>query len=410
MHVNGRRVVVTGLGAVSPLGLDALSFWDALVAGRSGISHLTTVDPGDTGVSIAGQIEGFEARRFVDGRTARLIDRAALLFAAASDEALRDARLDPRGRDVAVVAGVDTALATTARIATGFHTQGQLGVDAYALVQALPNTASGLAARRLGIRGPHLALSAACAGGAVAALYGGGLIRLGEVDAAIVGGSVGLDPVLLAACVAARVLSRSDDPARASRPFDRRRDGFVVGEGSGALVLEELAHARRRGATVHAELLGGAQTSSLEGYTINDAQSCAACMSRALASAGVTPDDVDLVSAHAPSTPLGDRQEAEALDTVFGRRVPAFAAKGSLGHCMAATAALETIAAVRALEEGVAPPTLNYEEPDPECQVDCVPNVARPLDVGIVLKNAFGFGGVNCCLVLGRPPDDDASA
>ena len=147
MHVNGRRVVVTGLGAVSPLGLDALSFWDALVAGRSGISHLTTVDPGDTGVSIAGQIEGFEARRFVDGRTARLIDRAALLFAAASDEALRDARLDPRGRDVAVVAGVDTALATTAQIATGFHTQGQLGVDAYALVQALPNTASGLADR-----------------------------------------------------------------------------------------------------------------------------------------------------------------------------------------------------------------------------------------------------------------------
>ena len=401
-----RRVVVTGLGAVSPLGPDVPTFWQALVGGRSGISRLSTVDPGDTGVTIAAQIRDFDPRAYVDGRTERIVDRSALLFVGAADEAARDATLDGAVDPdaVGIVAGIDSALETSRRISVGLHTHGTLGVDAYALVQALPNSASGLVARRLRLRGPHVALSAACAGGAVALLQAANLIRLGEADVAIAGGAVALDPVLLAGCVSARVLSRSSDPDRASRPFDLRRDGFVIGEGSGALVLEELTHAASRGSTVYAELLGGWHNSSLAGFTVNDADSCAVCMRRALARAGVAPNEVDLVSAHAPSTPLGDRQEAEALGLVFGRRVPAFSAKGSLGHCMAATAALETIAAVLAIRDGLAPPTLNYEEPDPGCDVDCVPNIARPLPVRLVLKNAFGFGGVNCCLVLGAPP------
>jgi 3-oxoacyl-[acyl-carrier-protein] synthase II len=210
----------------------------------------------------------------------------------------------------------------------------------------------------------------------------------------------------VAACLSARVLSRCPDPARASRPFDRDRDGFVLSEGSAALVLEELGHARRRGAPAYAELLGGCQTSSIAGFTVNDADDCAACIRRALARAGVEPDGIDLVSAHAPSTPLGDRQEAEALNAVFnGRRVPVFAAKSSLGHSMAATAALESIASVLAIRDGVAPPTLHYEVPDPECDVDCIPGSARRLPVRRVLKNAFGFGGVNCSLVFGAPAD-----
>jgi 3-oxoacyl-[acyl-carrier-protein] synthase II len=400
-----RDVVVTGLGAVSPIGVGVPRFWEALVAGRNGVAPIRKFDPSGLRTSIAAEVDDFDPHDHADGRAVRTSDPSAIYLLAAAREALADAALqEPRdGLRVAVVTGLDVPQQSVVRGALALERDGPAGIDSFSILQGLPVAAGGLVAQTFDLRGPQQAVSAACASGAVALLQAAGLIRLGYADAAVAGCTQTLDRLMLAVCGAARAISRSDDPERASRPFDRDRDGFAVGEGAAALVLERADHAAARGARPYAALAGGAQTSSLAGPTVNPADDCAACMGAALTDAGVAPVDVDAVSAHATGTPIGDRQEAEALALAFGRRVPAFAAKSMLGHCMSASAGLETVATVLAIRDGIVPPTINHCRPDPACDVDCVPNVARELSVRVALKSSFGFGGVNACLVLTAP-------
>jgi 3-oxoacyl-[acyl-carrier-protein] synthase II len=400
-----RRVVVSGLGVVAPLGIGVSEFWSALLAGQSGVKRIQKFDASSLSSAIAAEVRDFDPLDHADGRTVRTSDPSAIYLLAAAREALVSAELTrpPSPAAVGVVVGLDVAHESVRRAALGLERRGQLGVDSFAIVQALPGAASSLLAQTFGLRGAQFAVSGACASGALSLLHAWNLIQLGYVDAAVAGCAATLNPLVVACCQAARILSRNPDPTTASRPFDRLRDGFVIGEGAAALVVEALDHARARETSILAELLGGWQTSSTDGYTVNPAGDAAGCMLSALETTGVDPAEVDLVGAHATGTPVGDRQEAEALRLTFGeRRVPAFAAKSALGHCMSAGGGLETVALLLALREGIAPPTINYEHPDPFCDVDCVANEARRIPARIGLKNSFGFGGVNCCLVLRR--------
>jgi 3-oxoacyl-[acyl-carrier-protein] synthase II len=398
-----RRVVVTGLGVVSPLGNTVEEFWSGLVSGRSGVGPIRRFDASGLTTSVAAEVQEFDPLEHADGRTVRTTDPSAIYLLAACREAIEGAELtrasDPSA--VAVVVGLDTAQVSLRKAALGLEREGQIGVDSYSLIQGLPDTAGSLVAHTWGLRGPQFALSAACASGVVSLLQAWNLIQLGYADAAVAGGTATLDPLVVATCAAARILTQNPDPATASRPFDRLRDGFVIGEGAAAIILEDREHALARGAPIVAELLGGWQNSSTAGYTVNPAADIARCLREALEATSVDPSEIDLVGAHATSTPLGDRQEAEAIGDVFGGRpVPAFAAKSMLGHGMSAAGSLESVALLLALREGISPPTINYEHPDPDCEVDCVPNEARPMPIRTAIKNSFGFGGVNCCLVL----------
>jgi 3-oxoacyl-(acyl-carrier-protein) synthase len=398
-----RRVAVTGLGVVSPVGNTVPLLWDALVAGRSGIAPIEKFDSSRITVPIAAEVKDFDPADHADGRTIRTNDPGAIYQLAAAREAFADAGLAeaPRPSAFGVIIGLDVPYQSVSRAAVGFDRSGQLGVDATSIVQSLPATAGALVAHTFGLRGAQNAVSGACASGAVAILQAWNLIQLGYVDAAVAGCASTLDASLIASCAAARVLSENPDPVTASRPFDLERDGFVIGEGAAALVLEAERHAAARSAPVYAELLGGWQGTSVAGFTVNPAEDCAACMTAALEASGVDASEVDVVSAHATSTRIGDRQEAAALGAVFGEcSVPSFAAKSVLGHCMTASAGLETLALLLAMRDGIAPPTMNQSRPDPECKVDCVPNEARRLPIRVGLKNSFGFGGVNCCLVF----------
>ena len=403
MILRERRVVVTGIGVVSPVGNDVPEFWEALVAGRSGVATIQRFDTSRITVGIAAEVKKFDPSDHADGRTVRTHDPAAIYQLAAAREALADAHLTeiPRPSAFGAVIGLDVPHQSVARAAVGFEREGQIGVDAFAIVQGLPDTAGALVAHTFGLRGAQYAVSGACASGAVALLQAWNLIQLGYVDAAVAGCASTLDASLVATCAAARVLSHNPDPDSASRPFDLDRDGFVLGEGAAAFILEEEGHAKVRDVPIYAEFLGGWQGTSVAGFTVNPADDCAACIESALRSTGIDRAEVDVISAHATSTRLGDRQEAEALRRVFGARsVPAFAAKSVLGHCMSASAGLEAAAALLAMRDGIAPPTINHRRVDPDCDVDCVPNEARPLPIRVALKDSFGFGGVNCCLVF----------
>jgi 3-oxoacyl-[acyl-carrier-protein] synthase II len=398
-----RRVAVTGLGVVSPVGTNLRDFWEALLAGRSGVAPIRNWDTSRITTTIAAEVKGFEPREHADGKTVRLNDPAGLFQLAAAREAVADAELPgiPRPSEFGVVIGFDVPLLSIHRAFGRYHDEGQLGVDALTILRCLPITAAAQVAHTFGLRGAQSAVSAACASGAVALLQAWNLIQLGYVDAVLVGCTSALDDGLLAACGSARLLSRNEDPATASRPFDLERDGFVLGEGAAAFVLEEERRARARDARVYADFLGGWQATSVSGFTSNPTDDCVTVIEAALREAGVAAADVDVVSAHATSTQVGDRQEAAALRRVFSdRSVPAFAAKSVLGHCMSASAGLETAALLLGMRDGIAPPTINHVHPDPECDVDCVPNEARRLPIRIALKDSFGFGGVNCCLLF----------
>jgi 3-oxoacyl-[acyl-carrier-protein] synthase II len=403
-----RRVAVTGLGAVSPVGNTVPEFWEALVAGTSGVARIQKFDTSRVDVSIGAEVKGFDPLDYADARTVRRNDPTAIYQLAAAREAMADAGLTevPCPSAFGVVIGLDVAYQSIVRASHGLERLGQLGVDVYALLQALPGTAPALVAHTFGLRGATNAVAASCASGAVALLQAWNMIQLGYVEAVLAGCVSALDEGLVATSASARVLSKSTDPPAASRPFDLGRDGFVLGEGAAAFILEAEEHARERGTRIHAEFLGGSQTASIAGFTINPAEDCAGCMASALRATGTDPSEIDVVGAHATSTILGDKQEAEALRRIFGARaVPAFAAKSVLGHCMSASAGLETAAVLLAMRDGIAPPTINHVHPDPDCDVDCVPNEARRLPIRVALKNSFGFGGVNCCLVF-RAWDD----
>jgi len=410
-----RRIVVTGMGCVSPLGRDVDATWAAVLAGASGVRTLTRFDASELPVRFAAECEAEIEPAGLSTKDLRRLDRTARLVLVAADEAMADAGLARRGDDrdrigVAIgsgIGGVTTLLASYDVLLA----HGPRRVSPFTVPMVLPNMSAGCVSMAYGLRGPILCPVGACASGAQAIGAAARLLERGDADVVVAGGTeAALHPLVIAAFAAMRALStRNEDPAHASRPFDTGRDGFVLGEGAGVMILETAEHAARRGARVRAEFLGYGEAADAQHLAspAEDAGGSRLAMERALADADLTPDRVDAVNAHATSTPVGDRSEALAIRAVFGARagrLPVSANKSSLGHLMGAAGAVESILCVRSLETGLLPPTINLEVPDPECALDHVTPKAREVPVQTVLSNAFGFGGVSVSLLFGRAP------
>jgi 3-oxoacyl-[acyl-carrier-protein] synthase II len=411
-----RRVVVTGLGAVTPVGLDVASTWSAVVGGRSGVRAITSFDPSRLTCRIAGEVVGVDPARVLDRKAIRHTDRCTHFALLASQEALADAGLPERlDGELAEATGtiIGTGLGGSPTLfseITTLVTRGPDRVSPFFIPMAIPNMPAGEVAIRFGAQGPSLATVSACASSGHAIGEAGEMIRRGDADVMLAGGTEA--PVLeglVAGFANMRALStRNDDPAGASRPFDCGRDGFVIAEGAATLVLEELGHAERRGARIYAELLGYA--SSADAYHVTQPSPGGAgavrAGRRALVKAGASPDELDLVSAHATSTPDGDEAELAGLRTLLGAHAPAVsitATKSSIGHTLGAAGAIASVVAIKAMCEGVVPPTLNLVEPDPGAAgLDLTPRQARDRRADTALVNAFGFGGQNTALVLRR--------
>lgn len=405
------RVVVTGVGAVTPLALTAEETWQGLLAGRSGVGPVTRFDASGMPSRIAGEVKGFDPGKYIPLREARRMSLASQLALVAAQEALRQADLEPPlGERAGVVigtsfGGIELALAG-ARV---LWERGLRRVNPFILPASLPNIPAHHISCWAQALGPISTVSAACASGTQAVGEGAELIRRGVADLVIAGGVEGsVHEVAMAGFCAMRALStRNDEPERASRPFDADRDGFVLAEGAGVLVLESLDHARRRGVRVLAEVLGYAASS--DGFHIAqpDPQGHGAvrAMAWALADAGVRPEQVDYINAHGTGTPLNDAVETRAIKRVFGQHayeVPVSSTKSMIGHAMGGAGAIEAVVCVLTLRDQIIHPTLNLERPDPECDLDYLPDGPRSVPVGIVLSNSFGLGGQNACLVLGK--------
>ena len=409
-----RRVVVTGLGAVTPVGNDAPSTWRAAVAGQSGIDFIRAFDASGFAVKVAAEVKDFDPSGVASPKEVRKLDRYVLLSLAAAKEAVEDAALadfDPAR--VGIVFG--SAIGGFLGIMEQHDVLLERGADRVSpnfLPNVLVDSASGQLAISLGIRGPNYAVVSACATGSHAVGEGAELIKRGDVDAVIAGGAEAcMHPLILAGFSAMRGLAVEDEhPPRASRPFDATRAGFVMGEGACVLLLEEYERAKARGAEIYAEVLGYGASNDAHHMAQPDPESVGVVemMRAALARAGVEPNQVDYVNAHGTSTPLGDAAETRAIKDVFGDHAYQLAVsstKSVMGHCFGAAGAIEAMMCVLAIRDGVLPPTINYEHPDPECDLDYVPNESRKADVRIALSNAMGLGGHNGCVLVGRVDD-----
>ena len=407
------RVVVTGLGAVTPLGNDVPTLWEGLLAGRSGVGPITLFDPSHLGVRIAAEVKDFDPVALFGPREARRNDRFALFALEAARQAVVDAGLQfegESGRDAGVFIG--TAIGGIHTLLENYEIlikSGPRRVSPFMAPMMMPNAASAAVAITHGLRGPNLCVASACATGSHAIGEAAEVIRRGHAEVMICGGSEAVvHPLSLAAFKnMGAVSTRNDEPERASRPFDAGRDGFVMGEGAAVLVLESLEHARQRGARIYGELVGYGATADAWHITAPEemGQGAVGAMERALRDAGLGPEEVDYINAHGTSTPLNDRTETRAIRAVFGPhadRLAVSSTKSMLGHLMGAAGAVEAIACIKSLETGWVHPTLNYETPDPECDLDYVPNQARKSEPGVILSNSFGFGGHNGCLVFRR--------
>jgi 3-oxoacyl-[acyl-carrier-protein] synthase II len=405
-------VVITGLGAITPVGNDRESSWEAMVAGRSGIARVTAFDPTGMATQFAGEVRDFDPDSHFDAKRSRRISRFTAFAVVAAREAVADAklRIDQDNQDRvgvvvnAAVAGFDTIEAATRRMVAKSDPR------SYFVPYSLANMPSCEVAIDLGVHGPVNANALACASGLYALLDARRLILAGEADVVICGGTdSAIAPVFMSGLAAMGALSqRNADPAGASRPFDGERDGFVLGEGSVIMVLESGEHARRRGANSYATLSGGALT--CDAFHVSapfpTGDYTKAAMSLAVERAGIAPDDIDYVCAHGTSTKANDSAETAAIRGVFGAaadRVAVSSPKSTTGHLLAGAGALSAMACVLAIRDHVVPPTINLETPDPECDLDYVPNTARRLPVRTAMANAFGFGGQNCVAVFTAP-------
>jgi len=405
------RVAVTGVGVVSPLGLDAPSSWQAALAGESGIDWISTFDTDGLPVRVAAEVKGFDPTQVVSAKEARKLEQNVLFGVAAGREALADSGLsgfDPSR--VGVIFG--SAIGGVPGILEQADTLRERGPDRVSpnfLPNVLVDSISGQLAISLGLKGPNYAVVSACATGSHAVGEAAEMIKRGDADAVLAGGTEScIIPLILAGFTAMRGLAVEDEhPPRASRPFDATRAGFVMAEGSGALLLEEWEGAERRGAEIYAEVLGyGASNDAHHlAQPEPEATGVAAMMAAALGRSGVEPSRVGYINAHGTSTPLGDAAETRAIKQVFGAHAYELAVsstKSMMGHTFGAAGAIEAIMCVLALRDGVLPPTINYREPDPECDLDYVPNEARRTQVDVALSNAMGLGGHNGCVLLGR--------
>ncbi|MBN1660176.1 MAG: beta-ketoacyl-ACP synthase II [Anaerolineae bacterium] len=409
--VGKKRVVVTGLGVVSPVGLDAGTMWRNLVEGRSGIRPITQFDASDLDVRFAGEAHGFDPLCHMPAKEARRTDRFAQFAIAALDQALAQSGLavdEGNADQVGVIVGAGIGGITTyTRDLDVLREKGPRHVNPFLLTMISADVPAVQIALRTGARGPNLGVSSACATGADAIGQAYNLIRLGEAQVMLAGGfEAGITRISISVLQRMRALSRrNDDPASASRPFDAERDGFVVSEGGALLVLEDLEFALARGAQPLAELVGYAATSDAVHVTAPDPEGhgSAQCMALALRRAGIEPEQVSYVNAHGTGTPLGDPAETAAIKRALGahaRRVPVSATKSMTGHLMGGAGALEAAICVQALRHGLIPPTINLDTPDPACDLDYVPHYARRAALDVVLSNSFGFGGHNTALVL----------
>jgi 3-oxoacyl-[acyl-carrier-protein] synthase II len=412
--VERKRVVITGMGCISPLGNDVPTTWNRLLAGESGVGPITQFDASEFKTRFAAEVKGFDPDAFLGRKDARRMDRFAQMAVAATHEALDQSGLkvgDSESYRVGVIigsgiGGVGTLLAEAEK----FLERGPRWVSPFMVPMMLPDTAAGQVAIHFGLRGPNLAVVTACASGSNAIGEAAEIIRRGAADAMVAGGAEGS---IVAVAVAGfnvmdAISTRNDDPQRASRPFDLNRDGFVVGEGAASVILESLEHARARGATIIAEVVGYAATNDAFHITApaENGVPAAECMRLALQNAGLEPSQIDYINAHGTSTQLNDSSETSAIKSVFGEKaydIPVSSTKSMTGHLLGAAGALEAVVCVKALQDGVMPPTINYEVPDPACDLDYVPNTKREAQLSYVMSNSFGFGGHNACLVLGNP-------
>jgi 3-oxoacyl-[acyl-carrier-protein] synthase II len=408
-----KRVVITGVGAVTPLGIGAATFWEGLTAGRSGIRCIEHFDASDLEVKIAGEVPGFVPKDFMDFKAARRMDRFSQFAVAAAREAIDQAGLvinDDNREQIGVVVntgGGGTPTMEHEVITT--VTKGPSRVSPFLISNFAPNMASCQVSINFGTKGPSITSAAACASGVQAFVDAVHILQRGEADVVITGGTeAGITKTSVAGLQNMGALSRRNDaPAKASRPFDAGRDGFVFSEGSAIMVLETEEHALRRGAHILAEALGGACTSDAFHITASDPSGAGAAlaMTRGIKWAGLQPEDVDYVAAHATSTPIGDLSETEAIKRAFGERAKDLAIsanKSMLGHLLGAAGAVSSLACVLAIRDNIIPPTINLENPDPACDLNYTPNVSRQMPVNVAIANGFGFGGQNACAVFRR--------
>jgi 3-oxoacyl-[acyl-carrier-protein] synthase II len=413
------------MGALTPVGNDVDTTWESLVAGKSGIGPVTHFDASDFQTRIAGEVKGFDPFALLGRKEARRLDRYTQLAMVASRQALEDSGLkitpDNTYRVAVIIGSGVGGVSTIVDEVHVLRDRGPNRTSPFLVPMMLQDTAPGMVAIAYGIRGPNMAVVSACATGANAIGEAAEMVRYGRVDAAVAGSSeAGIIPLAMAGFNAMGAMSRhNEEPERASRPFDKNRDGFVASEGAGVLVLEALEHAQARGAKIYAEVMG--YGASADAYHITapeeNGAGAAAAMRMALDQAGLQPADIDYLNAHGTSTPLNDKSETAAIKTVFGEAaydVPISSTKSMIGHLLGAGGAVEAIVCVKVLREGIIPPTINYETPDPECDLDYVPNTARRKVVRRAMSNSFGFGGHNACLILaafdGRGTDRTSSA
>ncbi len=411
MAMDKRRVVITGVGAVTPLGNTAEEFWAGLLEGRSGIGPITRFDATDFPTRIAGELKGFDPLKYIDRKDDRKFDpflkyAVACATMAVEDAALKTDSVDPTRFGVLVGSGIG-GLETLLGNYEVLRTKGPDRVSPFFIPMLIVNMASGVISMRLGAKGPNSSVVTACATGNHAIGDATKIIERGDADVMIAGGSEAIIiPLTIAGfCQMKAMSTRNDDPTRASRPFDAERDGFVCGEGGGLVVLESLEHARRRDARIYAEVVGYGMTGDAHHMTAPDPEGdgAARSMAAALRDAGLEPSAVGYINAHGTSTPYNDRFETLAIKRVFGehaRKLAVSSTKSMTGHLLGAAGGIEAIATAFALHHGVLPPTINYEKPDPECDLDYVPNQPRKQEVEVALSNAFGFGGTNATLAF----------
>lgn len=405
------RVVITGMGIVSPLGLDVRSTWEGLIQGKSGVDYITLFDASNFAVKIAAEVKGFDPVQYVDRKRARRMDRFTQFAIAASLEAIENARLtidSSNEHDIGVIIGSGMGgLATLSEQFRVLYNEGPDRVSPFLIPVMIPDMAPGQVSIRVGAKGPNYGVVSACASGAHSIGDACNIIRHGYAQAMFAGGTEAvITPIAVAAFSAMRALStRNHDPKKASRPFDAQRDGFVMGEGAGVLVLENLEFALKRGAPILAEMVGLGATADAHHFTepAESGEYIERAMRLALRQANLMPEDVDHINAHGTSTKLNDVAETKAIKSLFGEyahKIPITSNKSMLGHTIGAAGAIEAIVSVLTIQNGIIPPTINLENPDPECDLDYVPNVARQKKVRSVLSNSFGFGGHNASLTF----------
>ena len=406
-----RRVVITGAGVISPVGNNLQEFWEALKSGKSGVTRITRFDSSNFTTQIAAEVKGFDPLNYIDKKEARRMDLSEQYSVATAFQAFQDAKLDSNSYDPeragaiigSGIGGVETWEKQHSILLEG----GPGKVSPFFVPMMIVDMSAGLVSIRFNLKGPNYATVSACASGANAIGDAFKIIQRGDAEVMVTGGSeASITPLSLAGFCSARAIStRNEEPEKASRPFDKLRDGFVMGEGSGMIILEDLEHAKKRGVKIYAEIVGVGM--SADAYHITapapGGEGAARAMRLAFQDAGVKSEEVDYINTHGTSTDLGDISETQALKKVFGERaykIPANATKSMVGHLLGAAGAVELIAVIKSIEEGILHPTINQEEPDPECDLDYVPNQSRESNIRVALSNSFGFGGHNITLAV----------